>query len=134
MPMAMTRRAIPTEMTAANVPRRMARGGTFARARPAFHLGSAVRSRGIARSRDSDPGSRLQGKATMNLARGTMKRWIAFHVALGMSAWSFGASAQTGPAQDSGWQTATSITAVTAMATVAIMPRIFYADPETTVG
>ena len=71
----------------------------------------------------------------MILSRGTMKWSAAVTVALGVSAWSLSASAQdTPPVQSSGWQTATTITAIGAMATVIVMPRIFYADPETTVG
>jgi hypothetical protein len=58
----------------------------------------------------------------------------------GFSAWSSGASAQgstpsnTDAQRSAPWQTATSITAVAAMATQVLMPRVFYADPETTVG
>ena len=65
-----------------------------------------------------------------------MKWWAAVPVALGMSVWSLSASAQTdNPSnQQSGWQAATSVTAVSAMAVVTVMPRIFYSDPETTVG
>jgi hypothetical protein len=48
------------------------------------------------------------------------------------------AHAQVQPQQDgtseSTWGTISSITAVASLATVAVMPRIFYSDPEVTVG
>jgi hypothetical protein len=67
-----------------------------------------------------------------------MKRLAAIHAALAVSAWSWCASAQVATNADAQrsipWQTVTSITAVSAMATQVFMPRVFYADPETTVG
>jgi len=46
-----------------------------------------------------------------------------------------GASAQTAaPERSSGWRTATTITAVGALGTQLLMPRVFYSDPEVTVG
>ena len=38
------------------------------------------------------------------------------------------------PERSAGWATATSITTVVGVATVTLLPRIFYADPETTAG
>jgi hypothetical protein len=100
--------------------------------------------------------SQVQGNARMNFARGTMKRTLAFLVAILMamtcSAWTLGASAQTTPpsppdapgaptlgisssaVRDNGWGTVSTITAATAMASQLLMPRVFYAGPETTVG
>jgi hypothetical protein len=44
------------------------------------------------------------------------------------------ASAQSAPERSSAWSTATTITAVGALGTQLLMPRVFYADPEVTVG
>jgi hypothetical protein len=38
------------------------------------------------------------------------------------------------PERDSGWKTATTITAVSAGGLALLMPRVFYSDPEVTVG
>jgi hypothetical protein len=68
----------------------------------------------------------------------TMKRLVSLQAALAVSVWSWAASAQVATNSDAQrsvpWQTVTSITAVSAMATQVFMPRVFYADPETTVG
>ncbi len=67
-----------------------------------------------------------------------MKRLIFLQAVLAVSVWSWTASAQVATNADAQrsipWQTVTSVTAVTAMATQVFMPRVFYADPETTVG
>jgi hypothetical protein len=76
-----------------------------------------------------------------------MKRSVAFLVAVALSAWTLGASAQgasppdapglpvsTSAQRDNGWQAVTTITAASALATQLLMPRVFYAGPETTVG
>jgi hypothetical protein len=74
----------------------------------------------------------------MSTSRGTTRPWAAVCAALALSAWSSGASAQAVGNADSvrsvPWQTVTSVTAVSAMATQVLMPRLFYSDPETTVG
>jgi hypothetical protein len=44
------------------------------------------------------------------------------------------ANAQTAPSRDSAWGTASTVTAVTALGIETILPRIFYSDPEATVG
>ena len=51
-----------------------------------------------------------------------------------LAAVSRSASAQSGTDRSHAWQTATTITAVGAIGTQLLMPRIFYADPEVTVG
>jgi hypothetical protein len=55
---------------------------------------------------------------------------------LAVTLWLGPASAQTTPTPDRSvpWQTVTSITTVAAMGTQVLMPRVFYAEPETTVG
>lgn len=44
------------------------------------------------------------------------------------------AVATTGPSRDSTWNTVTNVTVIAATATSVLMPRIFYSDPEVTVG
>ncbi len=61
---------------------------------------------------------------------------LAAFAALAISAWSPDAAAQSAPPQDSTWQAVTTITAVSALATELVMPRVFYtgSDSELTVG
>jgi hypothetical protein len=81
-----------------------------------------------------------------------MKRWVASRLTvatvatLAASLWALDASAQEAPGapgvpdastsaqRSGGWQAVTTITAVSALATQVLMPRVFYAGPETTVG
>jgi len=63
-----------------------------------------------------------------------MKRLpLVFLVPLALAMHSSRAAADE-PTRSIPWQTVTSVTAVSAMATQVLMPRIFYSDPETTVG
>jgi hypothetical protein len=63
-----------------------------------------------------------------------MKRLLPLIAALVLAL----SSARTARAQDTHrdatWQTVTTVTAVTALGTQIFMPRVFYAEPETTVG
>jgi hypothetical protein len=67
--------------------------------------------------------------------RTAMKRTFAFALAAALTlvAWSPRALADDTD-RSSSWQTVTSITAVSTLATQLLMPRVFYSDPETTVG
>jgi hypothetical protein len=57
----------------------------------------------------------------------------ALSAVLTVAAWS-GTAAADDTDRNVTWQTVTSITAVAGAATTVLMPRIFYSDPETTVG
>jgi hypothetical protein len=62
---------------------------------------------------------------------------IALAIALAVTMWSSLGRAQAAnpdAQRSTSWGTVTSITAVGAMATQVFMPRIFFSDPETTVG
>jgi hypothetical protein len=59
---------------------------------------------------------------------------LAFAGALVLSTVTRGAHAQQGPARNHDWQTVTTITMLGAAGTQLFMPRIFYSDPEVTVG
>lgn len=66
--------------------------------------------------------------------RGMRKR-LALGLAAAVSLTAGSASAQTPtPSRDDTWGTVSTITAVGSLATEALMPRIFYSDPEVTVG
>jgi hypothetical protein len=62
-----------------------------------------------------------------------MKRLLVIFAVLAVTAHASLASADSQD-RSSSWQTVTSITTVAAMTTQVFMPRLFYADPETTVG
>jgi hypothetical protein len=59
---------------------------------------------------------------------------IALSAVLAFATWAPGASADDPTERSGSWQTVTSITAVSAVVTQLLMPRVFYSDPETTVG
>ena len=63
-------------------------------------------------------------------------RFVSIPSFLAVSFWLGSASAQQTPQPDRSapWQTGTSITTVAAMSTQVLMPRVFYSEPETTVG
>jgi len=63
-----------------------------------------------------------------------MKRAFSFAAALALTVTFAGNAAAADPPRSEGWQTATTITLVAGVATTALMPRVFYADPETTAG
>ncbi|MGH7434526.1 MAG: hypothetical protein ACRENE_02545 [Polyangiaceae bacterium] len=44
------------------------------------------------------------------------------------------ASAEAPPSRDGGWNTATNVLAVSSLAAGALMPRVFFSDPEVTAG
>lgn len=62
--------------------------------------------------------------------RGTLSALVSVAAVL----LSTSAHAQTAPSRNSAWATASSVTAVTALGIETVMPRIFYSDPEATVG
>ncbi|MEZ4229542.1 MAG: hypothetical protein R3B89_10270 [Polyangiaceae bacterium] len=65
-----------------------------------------------------------------------MRKRLALGLAAAVSLTAGSASAQVTPppSRDDTWGTVSTITAVGALATEAVMPRIFYSDPEVTVG
>ena len=66
-----------------------------------------------------------------------MRRWLALSTLLGTLAIGADATAQPVspvPKRDVAWQTITGITLGVGAASQLLMPRIFYADPEVTVG
>ena len=68
----------------------------------------------------------------------TMKRLGAFATTLALvgllPGGAYAADPNALPARDTTWGTVSSVTAVAGVATVTLLPRIFYADPETTAG
>lgn len=63
-----------------------------------------------------------------------MNRAVPFAAILAIAATFAPSAAAADPPRDDGWQTGTTITLVAGVATTALVPRIFFADPETTAG
>ena|SRR6266568_3797903 len=64
-----------------------------------------------------------------------LRRIVSVSTFLTAGLWLCSASAQEDPRhRDNTWQTVTTITTVAAVGSQALMPRVFYSDPETTVG
>ena len=65
---------------------------------------------------------------------GTVARWLLPGLFVLATAETSHAQVRPVPDRDKGWQTVTTVTMVAGAATELLMPRIFYADPEVTVG
>ena len=83
----------------------------------------------------------MSGENTLRRSRSTFPSWIKVGAfALGLSVWLHSASAHAQqeqillPERSDAWNTATTILTLSSVGLGLVMPRVFYSDPEVTVG